>query len=120
MRDKLTFEFGEVSIFENYIIVVMNEGIIVEPKYNDDLIEMRDTYFYDRPFGYISHRKNSYSVDPKIYFETSKIFNLVAFAIVSVNEINIDNSNLEQKFLKQPIKKFTSLPEAVEWIESLV
>lgn len=120
MRNKLNFDFGEVLIFDNYIVVEMKEGIVVKPEYNQNLIDVRDNYFFDRPFGYISHRKNSYSVNPNIYLKTSKISNLIGFAIVIDSDKKIDNSLLEQKFLKQPIKTFNTIEKAVAWINSLI
>ncbi|MGK0377835.1 hypothetical protein [Patiriisocius sp. Uisw_017] len=120
MREKLHFEFGEVSVYKDYVIVVMKEGITVAPKYNDDLIKISEAYFKNRKFGYITHRKHSYSVDPQIYFKTSKIKNLVAFAIVANENPITKTSDLEKKFLKQPLKVFLELENAVNWVQELV
>lgn len=33
----LHFEFGEIQVFEYYVIVLMKEGITVKPKHNKSL-----------------------------------------------------------------------------------
>lgn len=120
MRKKIHFEFGEVAVYEDYIVVVMKEGITVAPKYNDDLIKLSEAYFKNRKFGYITQRKYSYSVDPQIYFKTSKIKNLVAFAIVANENPISKTSDLEKTFLRQPLKVFQELADAVNWVQELV
>lgn len=120
MRKKIHFEFGEVAVYEDYVVVVMKEGITVAPKYNDDLIKLSEAYFKNRKFGYITQRKYSYSVDPQIYFKTSKIKNLVAFAIVANENPISKTSDLEKTFLRQPLKVFQELADAVNWVQELV
>jgi hypothetical protein len=98
----------------------MDEGITVKPEHNRVLLDITHKYFPNRAFGYITHRKNSYSVDPSIYFETSKIKNLKAFAIVSKYEINQMNAELEKKFLKKPLRHFEELEDAIKWIKEMI
>jgi hypothetical protein len=116
---KLDYPFGEIEIFDNYVLTVMKEGITVIPEYNIELVKIADKYFKGRPFGYITHRLNSYSVDPKVYLKTSKIENLVAFAVVSQKELNLTNSEVEKIFLRQPFEVFDTLEEAVSWVNSM-
>lgn len=116
----ISYPFGAVDIYETYLISVINEGETVKPIYNDELTKLSQTIYKDRPFGYITHRKNSYGVDPKTYLETSKIKNLVAFAVVSKEELPISNAEIEKLFLSKPVRVFQSLEMAVEWVETLV
>ncbi|MCW9038709.1 MAG: hypothetical protein OQJ79_12435 [Altibacter sp.] len=116
----LQYVFGTVEIYDNYLITIMHEGITVIPEYNKDLLEISRTYFKNRPFGYISYRKNSYAVDPRVYIETSKIENLMAFAVVSTHEINISNVEIEKIFLKKPFHLFDALSEAKAWVDKMV
>lgn len=81
----------------------MNEGITVIPEYNDILISLANTYFPQRDFVYITHRKNSYSVDPTIYIETSKISNLRAFVVIA------QQFEKESESLRSKNYSFTSL-----------
>jgi len=108
------------EIFDSYVIMTMNEGITVKPSYNKELIKIAKSFFSGKNFGYITHRKNSYSVDPSIYRETSKIENLVAFAVVSTEKIKITNVQIEKIFLKKPFQHFITLEEAVHWVREKV
>jgi hypothetical protein len=102
------------------MVVVMKEGIDITPDYNAILVEITDTYFSEKPFVYITHRINSYSVDPKIYYRTEKIKNLVGFAVVSSNYQAKTNAKIEQMFFSKPFKIFDSLEEAITWAISLI
>ncbi len=120
MIDTLHFEFGEVRVFENFVVVVMKEGITVKPEYNDDLVAISEKYFKGKPFGYITYRKNSYAVDPMIYLKTSKIENLKAFAVVSDDGLKVSNLEIEKRFLTKPFEHFNSLNDAKNWVNELV
>lgn len=113
MSNILSFPFGKVTIYDNYLVVVMKEGIAVTPKFNSILEGIANTYFIDKNFVYITHRLNSYSVDPNIYFKTSKIENLIGFAVVFGDKIYRDNISLEQAFFSKPFKSFSSLDQAI-------
>src|SRR5690606_26813370 len=76
MITTLYFEFGEVRVFKNFVLVVMKEGTTVKPEHNDHLEEIAIKYYAGRKFGYITFRKNSYAVNPLVYLKTSKIKNL--------------------------------------------
>ncbi len=116
----LSYHFGILEVYNNFVLAVMKEGITVKPEYNEYLIEIAEKHFKNKPFGYITNRKNSYSVDPRIYYETSKINNLVAFSVVSVKKINLTNVELEKIFLKKPFKHFTELNNAIQWVNEIV
>ena len=103
MSNMLSFSFGKVTIYDNYLVFVMNEGITVTPEYNDVLVDIADTYFSNKNFVYITHRINSYSVDPNIYFKTSQIKNLIGFAVVTGDKIYRDNISLEKTFFSKPL-----------------
>ena len=85
MTERLRLDFCEVNIFDNYMIVVMDTAINLTLDSNAILVSVAGTYFKNKPFVYITHRINSYSVDPAIYKETSKIKNLMGFCVVSEN-----------------------------------
>ena len=120
MNDQLKFDFCDMFIYDNYTVVVMNEGVNITPEHNDILINVVDTYFKGKKFVYISHRLNSYSVDPSIYFETSKIKNLAGFAVVSNDYKAKSNAEIEKLFLDKPFEIFNTLEEAIEWVKFLV
>jgi len=116
----LEYHFCTIEVYNDYIVVVMNEGITVSPKYNEQLVNISQKYFKGKTFGYITNRIHSYSVDPSIYIQTSKIKNLAAFAIVSDKEISMSNAQIEKLFFKKPFQHFTNLEEAINWIKNSV
>ncbi len=120
MLESLTFDFCEMSIYDNYVVVVMKEGVTITPEYNSVLVEVTENHFSNKPFVYITHRINSYAVDPKIYLETAKIENLKGFAVVSSNYKAKVNAKVEQMFFDKPFEIFTTLDDAFIWAEGLV
>lgn len=120
MRDLLKFDFCELHIYDYYLVVIMNEGLIVEPKHNVVLINLVETYFKNTDFVYISHRIHSYAVDPATYLETSKIKNLKGFAVVSKDFKAKANVEVEKLFISKPIEIFDDLENAVAWTKSIL
>ncbi len=120
MKTILSYEFCKVEIYNNYIVVVMFEGITLTPEKNDVLLSIATKYFKNSSFGYITNRIHSYSVVPSIYFETSKIENLVAFAVVSSKQINVTNTQFEKIFYKNPFRHFIELEDAISWVNNEV
>jgi len=119
-QTSITYPFGDVVLHDNYLVSVINEGETVTKDHNEELVKLSITQYNERPFGYITHRKYSYSVDPHTYIETSKIDNLVAFAIVSNEHISIANAEVEKLFLKKPVQVFNTIEQAEIWVESLI
>lgn len=120
MKDLLKFDFCEMHIYDCYVVVIINEGLIVSPKHNIVLNNVVDTYFHNKDFVYITHRINSYSVDPSTYFETSKISNLKGFAVVSKDFKAKANAEVEKLFFKKKFEIFDDLQDAVTWAELIV
>ncbi len=118
MKATLTFDFCKMSIYDNYLVVVIKEGVNLTPSHNNVLLEVTETYFSGKPFVYITHRINSYSVDPKIYFETAKIKNLKGFAVVSKDYKAKTNAKVEKLFFNKPFKIFSELDDAIAWAKT--
>lgn len=120
MTDKLTFDFCEIHIYNQYMIVTINAGVTVGVHHNGTLTNIAETYYKNKPFVYITHRINSYAVDPAIYKETSKIKNLVGFCVVSKNYLAKSTAQIEKLFLDKPFEIFDTLEEAIDWSKSVV
>lgn len=120
MTDLLKFDFCEMHVYDFYVVVIINEGITVSPKHNTVLINVVDTYFHKKEFVYISHRINSYAVDPSTYIETSKIKCLKGFAVVSKDFKAKSNVDIEKLFFNKPFETFDELDEAVAWAKSIL
>lgn len=122
MENLHTYEtdFTTLHVRTDHVLVIMKEGITVVPAYQQYLQEVALKHFTNRPFGYITHRRNSYAVDPKVYIETSKIKNLVAFAIVSKTPLSLSNARIEQLFLSISVQVFDELDVAQAWVQEIV
>ena len=104
MPKTLTYEFGSVEVYENFVISYINEGFHLTPDKNKILEDIANEYFFDRAFVYITHRKYSYSVDPAIYLKTSEIINLAGFAVVAQVPLAKGNAQVEKLFLDKPFE----------------
>ncbi|WP_405224862.1 hypothetical protein [Dokdonia sp. Asnod1-B02] len=98
----------------------MNEGITVSPNLNDILLAVAEIYYSDREFVYITHRINSYSIDPIVYIETSKIKNLKGFIAVCPNKSLIESFRIEKLFFEKPFAVYQTLDEALAYKEELL
>ncbi|WP_282018238.1 hypothetical protein [Salegentibacter mishustinae] len=116
----MELEFGQVRIFQNILIAELNEGVLFNANNNSELLKIGHEVFKNRPYGYISLRKNSYAVDPLVYREAALAENLKAIAVVSENElIKLNAHNVERQFYKDSgsFEVFDSLEEAINWIQ---
>ncbi len=129
MKKILTFIFmekvvkhpiGTFTIHDNYLIANINEGATVTKDSNKILENLVKTYYSLKNFVYITHRINSYAVDPAVYIKTSQIKNLIGFAVVANTRIALSNAEIERLFLKKPFKIFTDLNKAVKWANSII
>lgn len=111
----LNLDFAKVVIYENYLVTEVFEDVLLRHEHHDVLDTIAETYFSKTPFVYISHRVHSYSVDPMIYFRTSKMPNLAGFAFVSQKESSLTSAQLEQMFIKKPNGIFNNLEDAIAW-----
>lgn len=116
----LTYDFGEIEVYDDFLVAKMKEGITVKPEYNSILEELAKDLFENRCFGYITYRKNSYAVDPRIYLKTSKIPNLVGFAVVTKRKHAKDAAKVERLFFEKPFEYFENLADAKKWIQKKV
>ena len=120
MTDVLKFDFCEMHIYDSYLVNIINEGVTISPEHNQVLLNVVDTYYQNKKFVYITHRLKSYAVDPKTYFETSKINNLKGFAVVSKDYKAKTNAEVEKLFFAKPFEIFDTLNEAIAWAKSIV
>jgi len=120
MPKVLNYSFCTISLYENYLIAVMDQGEHISPDRNQVLVELAETYYSDRSFVYITHRKHSYSVDPSIYLKTAKIKNLAGFAVVAEVPTSKANAEIERLFLNKPFEIFSDVESALNWTKVLL
>lgn len=119
MTDVLKYDFGTMHIYDSYMVVEINEGVHLTPDHNQVLLNIADTYYRNKPFVYLTNRVNSYSVDPAIYKETSKIENLVGFAVISSDFKKKSNAQIEKLFFNKTFMIFDQLNEAINWAKEI-
>ncbi|MCB0373024.1 MAG: STAS/SEC14 domain-containing protein [Muricauda sp.] len=110
-------DIGTVQVFDNYMVSSFNEGTTITLERAYQIIGISEIHFRDKPFGYISLRKNSYAVDPTIYNYVRGLENLKAFAIVSKKEIDMHNFKIEKLFYKKNMEFFIEYDNAVAWVK---
>lgn len=111
IKHQVTLSFCELTLHDDYVYVIMKEGITVKPEHNDILKVLAFSYFANKDFVYISHRLYSYSVDPLIYLETQKIPNLKGFVVVNSHR-SANNPDVEKLFFSKPFEVVETLDKA--------
>ena len=120
MKRLLTYEFGTLKLYENYVLSEINEGVTIPADASFILAKIAIEHYKGEPFAYISNRKNSYSVDPAVYIEASKIKNLVGFGIVTNIPIAKNISQIERMFSRKHYETFEIISEAKTWANQIV
>lgn len=120
MTNRLSLDFCDVHIYENYMVVTVNSGVTITVSHNKILADIANTYFNNKQFIYITHRVNSYSVDIAVYKEVAKINNLAGFSVVSKNFMAKSTAQIEKLFLDKPFEIFDTLPEAITWAQNIL
>lgn len=113
-------EVGKIQVFDDYMVSIFDEGATLTLERAYQIIGISEIHFREKPFGYISLRKNSYAIDPIVYTYLRELENLKAFAIASVKEIDMHNFNIEKMFYKKPMKFFIKYDNALAWVKRRV
>ncbi len=113
-------EIGTIQVYQDYMVATFEDGATLTLERAYQIIGISEIHFRDKPFGYISLRKNSYAIDPTIYSYLRELENMKAFAIVSVKEIDMHNFKIEKLFYKKPMKFFIEFDNALLWVKRRV
>ncbi|WP_452602565.1 hypothetical protein [Pontimicrobium sp. MEBiC06410] len=112
--------FCKIQFYKNYAICNVYEGETICIEKCNRQTKAILNHFKNKPFVYITHRVNSYAVDPIIYKETSNVKSLIGFAVVSENSNARQAAQVEKLFLKKPFEIFNDLQLAIKWAETLL
>lgn len=113
----LHFDFAKLELFENYIIATIRDGILFDIKEQQQLYQVFKTYYAEQPFGYISNRKNDYTVNPTTYLQATHFENLVGMGVICYSEVSIQNAHFERSFYDRPYEIFSKVEEATDWVD---
>ncbi|MGB7786518.1 MAG: STAS/SEC14 domain-containing protein [Salinimicrobium sp.] len=122
MNNKVELDFGVVWIDDKILVSELHEGVLLDVENNRKILALGREIFEGEAFGYISHRINSYAVDPMVYRESAENEQLRAIAVVSDKEMARKSAQLEKKFYtnKNSFQIFGSLEEAKTWIREVI
>ena len=118
---ELNYPFGNVYVFDGYLVSEINEGVIFSwEEHAEQIIE--DVYYFLgtdlSDLIYISNRVNSYSIiatDWVKFFKNNH--SLAGYYVVGQEKSSMINTIFENLFFKSKIKKFTSIKEAIEVVK---
>lgn len=118
MIKKIDLACGVIWVHDRILINEMNEGALLDVETNRKILQIGLDSFGDDNFGYISHRINSYAVNPMVYRESAEHSRLKAIAVVSKDPVTRRTARLEQQFYtnKNCFEIFSSLEEATGWM----
>lgn len=117
----LDIDFAHFQLFEHYLVATIHEGVVFDTPQLYKFIEVFDKHYYNRPFGYISDRKNDYTINPTCYIEADKLdLKIVGVATLCYSEVTYKNAIFAERFFSWPHKAFYTMDECVTWVESLL
>ena len=108
---------GDFYFYDKFIITEIHEGEIIGKEAFLKIFALVEKHFgTNKPYGLISHRVYSYSVNLSELLQISNQFKfLVANAIVAYSDISFKNFELEKRLLKFEGESFNNLKDAFEW-----
>ena len=109
---------GHLYLFDNYVVAEFKEGVDINFDNFSDVTEIIKKQFNDKPFGFISNRLNSYSINLKDATKFNAYFpNLEAYAIVAYTAMTRRVFEIENHFFTFNREAFKNLEQAAEWVE---
>jgi len=119
LLEVLETDLGAIYIYDSIIMMEGKENVTISFRTGIFILLKLISLVKTRPVVYISHRINSYAVDPNDYKYLDMIPNLKGIAVVSYSDFGQETAQLEKRFYKKPFKCFTSLSEAEKWAKDL-
>lgn len=118
----LNYKFGNVFIFDGFVISEINEGVSFSWESHAQLI-VKDVTDFTQCDGsnivYISHRIYSYSLVPTDWLKFFKnSFELKGYGVIGYHKMSFVNTVVENLFFKKKIRRFNSLNSAIQWAKS--
>ncbi len=111
-------DMGKVLFYTNYLVIEIAEGVNFDFEKAQELSVLTKLHFEGRPFGYISHRIHSYSLQPADYMRIKEVFpNIEVFAVVTYNKLQEASVKIESMFFTKGIMSFTKLEIAKAWVK---
>ncbi len=120
---EINFDFGNYYLFDSFIIGEVHEDVVFTWEDHGKILVKEFSNLYDQngnDIVYITNRVHEYSVVPSDWINFYKYqYSLKGYAIVSYTPRGILNIILEKIFMRNKIKGFDNLSDAVSWAKSL-
>ena len=116
------YDFGTLTIGDHFIIGEMKEGSDIQLDTVSKIIDVANHNFKGEPWGYISNRVHSYSLQPLVHREAPKFEkNMVAFAVVASGDKALMQAEMEKRLIGQQynFSCFNGLDKAIAWVKSV-
>ena len=117
------YNFGTLKVGDHFIVGEMKEGADIQYDVVSRIIDIANGQFNGERWAYISNRVSSYSLQPLVHEELSKVEkNMIAFAVVTDKESHIKNAELEKCFSggQYEFECFANIENAIAWVTKLL
>ncbi|MBN2867946.1 MAG: hypothetical protein JXK08_04680 [Flavobacteriaceae bacterium] len=119
MSKIITFDFCTIEFTGQIAIATIGEGVHVDYDTSRIITQTCIDYFKNKPFVYLTHRKNSYSVDVTKYTYINDLNNLKGFGVISTS-LSARNAEIESLFISIPFEIFDTLEEGIKWANTIL
>jgi hypothetical protein len=114
-------EIGDFHFFSNFIIAEFKQGANVSFEDFSEIYELSIEFFGSDPYGFISNRVNSYSINLlDVIKHKGKGENLKANAIVTYNYNTVRVLAIEDHYFNSKRERFKSLIDAANWVKETI
>lgn len=102
----IELDFTTLHFYEKCVISVIKEDENIDQDSLEKLWITMEDFYKDKLYGYISDRKNHYSVNPLIHLNFSKMATLVCMAVVCTSHLKEMTAAYEKRFFCQTFPYF--------------
>lgn len=120
LLESIELDFAQLKFYRSFVVSTIKEDVVFSQKNTADIIRICSTLYGTTKFVYISHRVNTYNVDPTIYLNLEKAVNIAGIAIVSKKNSSLTMGFFEKNFAKFPFEVFNDFELAVHWARRIL
>lgn len=122
MNTTINLDFCSLEFLKKDKIVIgtINEGVHLSPELSQAIVLTVFKHLGDYPMVYITNRIHSYSIDPTLYTNISKIKNVIGIGIVCNKTRKAEIAQIDKLFYKKRLKQFDTIDNAMFWAIKLL
>lgn len=112
-----SLKIGDFHFFNHFLIAEFSQGCCVTSNDLTDIYDIASSFYRNKPYGFISNRIYSYSIDLVDFYKNSNKLNLIgSYAVVTYNDLSKKMLPMEDYYFKINRYRFNSLDNAVNWV----